>query len=67
VGQVPVAVVNVAPGTELDLAGLQEFLSGRIASYKVPKDLTVIEALPRNAGGKILKGKLRELVTEGVR
>jgi len=66
-GQVPVAVVNVAPGTELDLAGLQEFLSGRIASYKVPKDLTVIEALPRNAGGKILKGKLRELVTEGVR
>lgn len=59
-GQVPVAVVNLAPGTDLSLSDLTDFLSGRVASYKMPKDLVVAGgALPRNAGGKIVKGVLR--------
>jgi len=58
-GQVPVAVVSLAPDTELTLPELASFLEGRLASYKVPKDLVVLPELPRNAGGKILKGTLR--------
>ncbi len=38
-GQVPVAVVSTAPDTELTLDELAGFLDGRLASYKMPKDL----------------------------
>ncbi|ANS78175.1 O-succinylbenzoic acid--CoA ligase [Serinicoccus hydrothermalis] len=59
-GEVPVAVVSLRPGAErLDLGQLQEFLRGSLAGFKHPRDLTVNEALPRNAGGKIVKGRLR--------
>jgi fatty-acyl-CoA synthase len=59
-GQVPVAVVSLAEGAELDLAALMLFLDGSLASYKMPKDLVVVPELPRNAGGKIVKGTLRD-------
>ncbi|MEV5610914.1 long-chain-fatty-acid--CoA ligase [Streptomyces sp. NPDC052225] len=60
-GQVPVAYVTVAQGAELSLTGLTEFLDGRLASFKRPKDLVVVDELPRNAGGKIVKPALRRL------
>ncbi len=59
-GQVPVAVVSLVDGCQLDLDDLQRSLDGVLASYKFPKDLVVLPELPRNAGGKILKGTLRE-------
>ncbi len=58
-GQVPVAVVALDFGLNLSIAELTEFLDGRIASFKMPKDLVILEDLPRNAGGKIIKGVLR--------
>lgn len=63
-GEVPHAVVVLAAGTEsLDAAQLGEFLDGRLARYKVPKTLTVLEDLPRTASGKIRKNVLREQVS----
>ncbi|MEU3767485.1 long-chain-fatty-acid--CoA ligase [Amycolatopsis keratiniphila] len=59
-GQVPVAFI-AATDTEPSLAELIEFLDGRLASFKLPKDLVVLPELPRNAGGKVVKGALREL------
>lgn len=56
-GQVPVAIV--ATSSDLTLDELQEFLRSRLASYKLPKDLIILPELPRNAGGKIVKGALR--------
>jgi fatty-acyl-CoA synthase len=56
-GQVPVAFVSVA--ADLSLRELTGFLDGRLASFKMPKDLVVVAALPRNAGGKVTKGALR--------
>ena len=68
-GQVPVAIVSTMPDTDLTLPELTAFLEGKLASYKMPKDLVVLPELPRNAGGKILKGTLRtsdsQLVTQG--
>ncbi|WP_216829816.1 acyl-CoA synthetase [Alkalihalobacterium elongatum] len=39
---------------------IQQFLDGKIARYKVPKKIEVVDALPRNATGKILKTVLRK-------
>ncbi len=57
-GEVPVAVVAVAEAA-VTLADLDEFLTERLARYKHPKDLEIVDALPRNPAGKVLKTELR--------
>jgi len=56
-GEVPIAVAAVH--TDLDLGDLDEFLTERLARYKHPKALEIVEALPRNPAGKVLKTELR--------
>jgi len=59
-GEVPVAVVALAAvHTDLDLGDLDEFLTDRLARYKHPKALEIVDALPRNPAGKVLKTELR--------
>jgi fatty-acyl-CoA synthase len=58
-GQVPVAIVTPRPGAQLTLGDLTRFLRGKLASFKMPKDLLLTGGLPRNAGGKVVKGALR--------
>nr|WP_163727731.1 fatty-acid--CoA ligase FadD5 [Mycolicibacterium psychrotolerans] len=64
-GEVPVAVVVVRSSLRttgeaaLTLADLDEFLTERLARYKHPKALEIVEALPRNPAGKVLKTELR--------
>ena len=56
-GEVPVAVVVAA--APLRLTDLDEHLADRLARYKHPKALHVVDALPRNPAGKVLKTDLR--------
>ena len=60
-GEVPVAVVALAASvaSALELLELTEFLTERLARYKHPKALEVLDALPRNPAGKVLKTELR--------
>ncbi len=58
-GEVPVAVIALGADSDLGLADLEEFLSERLARYKHPKALEIVEALPRNPAGKVLKTELR--------
>lgn len=59
-GERACAVVVPAPGVALELDGLVGFLrERRIATYKLPERLEVVEALPRNPVGKVLKAELR--------
>ncbi len=60
-GEQRISVVAVIrPGTSLTLGELRAHLAARqIASYKLPKELLVVDALPRNPVGKILKRDLR--------
>ncbi len=60
-GEVPVAVValGAASGGTLDLGDIDEFLTKQLARYKHPKALEVVDALPRNPAGKVLKTELR--------
>jgi len=59
-GEIPVAYVGLKEGKSLTLADLKSFLKDKIANYKIPRKLHVLDSLPRNATGKILKTVLRE-------
>ena len=61
-GEQPVAFVAPNEGVRLDEKSLQQFVRGKLADYKVPRRVTILPALPRNATGKILKNALRQLV-----
>jgi acyl-CoA synthetase (AMP-forming)/AMP-acid ligase II len=41
-----------------DVGELRDFLLGRLADYKVPRRITVLDALPRNESGKVVKSQL---------
>lgn len=58
-GEVGLAVIALKPGTELDRATVQAHCVERLAKFKVPNDIAIVEALPRNATGKVLKRELR--------
>jgi fatty-acyl-CoA synthase len=61
-GEVPVAFVALRPGAAATAGQLVEHCRDRLARYKVPKDVTLVEALPRNPSGKVLKRELRARV-----
>lgn len=59
-GEVPVAVVALKRGASATGAELIEFLRPRINKIKLPRHVIFIEALPRNAYGKVLKLELQD-------
>jgi len=58
-GEVGLAVLVLKPGQTLDKETVVGWCSERLARFKVPADIAIIEALPRNATGKVLKRELR--------
>jgi long-chain acyl-CoA synthetase len=63
-GELPMAFVAPAEGQTLDEKELQQFIRGKLADYKTPKQIVVMPALPKNATGKILKTELRKLAAK---
>jgi len=61
-GEQPLAFVAPVEGHTLDEKELHKFLKARLAAYKVPRRISFMDALPRNATGKILKTTLRQMV-----
>ncbi len=59
-GEAVVAVVVLAKGAMLDEAATIAGLRTRLANYKVPKRVHVVDDLPRNAMGKVQKAELRK-------
>lgn len=59
-GEVPQAIVTLREGESLTGDELRSFLDGRLARYKIPKSLVVIDEMPRTASGKIRKMELRK-------
>ena len=59
-GEVPQAIVTLREGESLTAEQLRSFLDGRLARYKIPKSLVVVEDMPRTASGKIRKMELRK-------
>jgi len=63
-GEVPVAFVVGRAGTDIDGEALRAFLDGRLARFKWPKAFRFVDALPRNAMGKVQRFALRAQARE---
>jgi malonyl-CoA/methylmalonyl-CoA synthetase len=59
------AAVVPADSARLDAGSIRKFARDRLAPYKVPKDILIVGALPRNAMGKVTKPAVRELFETG--
>ena len=59
-GEEVMAIVVPRQGTRPDPESIRRWARERIAAFKVPKSVSFVEALPRNAGNKVLRRELRE-------
>jgi acyl-CoA synthetase (AMP-forming)/AMP-acid ligase II len=59
-GEQVAAFVRLEPGATMTLEQMRAALDGRVARFKIPRHLTVVDALPLTPSGKVQKFKLRE-------
>jgi malonyl-CoA/methylmalonyl-CoA synthetase len=55
------AAVELKPGAALALADLQAWAKALLAPYKIPRALSIVGTLPRNAMGKVVKPEVARL------
>jgi long-chain acyl-CoA synthetase len=58
-GEEVLAFVALKPGASADGAEIVAFAKERLAAYKYPREVRIVDALPKGATGKILKKELR--------
>jgi fatty-acyl-CoA synthase len=58
-GEAPHAFVVLEPGALLSEEELRDYARARLAGFKIPKGLTILDELPKTATGKIQKYVLR--------
>ncbi len=63
-GQVPIAFIRLRPGSTTTAAALLDYASARLARYKLPHAIYLVDALPRNSVGKLLRRELRTLLPQ---
>jgi acyl-CoA synthetase (AMP-forming)/AMP-acid ligase II len=59
-GETPLALVVPAPGARPTTESLETWCKAHLAGYKVPRLYELVDQLPRNPSGKLLKPLLRE-------
>lgn len=64
-GQAVAAVVQPRDGVVVELDGLREFLRAHLSGYKLPRALTIVEEIPRNATGKAQYVAAKEMALAG--
>ncbi len=63
-GEIAVAVIAAKEGYMVDVDQVLDYCSGRIARYSCPREVIIVDQLPRNAMGKIVKEEVRELALQ---
>ncbi len=61
-GEHVVAALVLEPGASVDLTSVREWLQDKVSRYAVPRDLHVLEDLPRSQLGKVLRRHVRERI-----
>ena len=61
-GEVGHAIIRLRPDQSCDAEALRVYARSRLAAYKVPKYVTVVDDYPRTAAGKVQKHLLRTVV-----
>jgi fatty-acyl-CoA synthase len=64
-GEVVVAVAVLKENASLTLEDLREFAGSSLARYKLPSRIELVDVLPRNPAGKVLKFELRAQLGAG--
>lgn len=59
-GEVGKAIIVPKPGAKITKEEIIEFCTGKLAKYKVPKYIAIVDSLPKSPAGKILKRDLRK-------
>ncbi len=62
-GELPVAFVVPAEGAVIMVAELEQLVLEHLARFKRPREWHLVEALPKNNYGKVVKGELRQRLT----
>jgi fatty-acyl-CoA synthase len=52
-GEVPVGLAALRPGRGATAAALREHCAAKLAAFKVPAAVLIVDAIPRNANGKV--------------
>lgn len=65
-GEVPIAIVVLHEGEDVNQEDILEFCNGKLAKYKIPHRVNFVEELPRSLQGKLLKYQLREKYIKNV-
>jgi long-chain acyl-CoA synthetase len=61
-GELPVAFVELEDGAAFDEAALKSHCKQSLAGYKIPRDIRVLDQLPRNPTGKIMRRALGPII-----
>ncbi|AZZ48902.1 long-chain fatty acid--CoA ligase [Rathayibacter rathayi] len=64
-GETVAAAVVLEPGAQLDVAAARKAVREALTAYKVPKRITVVDELPRNMIGKVLRRQVKAMLTDG--
>ena len=59
-GEVPKLVIKLRPDSRISKEDIIEYLRGKIARYKIPKYVAIVEDIPKSPAGKTLKKVLKE-------
>ncbi len=52
------AFIIPRPGSDIDIAALREHLKGKVSRFEQPRDIHIVDGIPRNSAGKVLRKEL---------
>ncbi len=63
-GEVPIAYIEPEEGASIKESEIKSYLKEHLANFKIPKSIYIVDELPKNATGKVLKRVLKERLAQ---